>query len=116
MPFTQLSSIEREKMEIRAQRKLRIDRFRCEKCERSLTNALPFGDPTVTRIHHGDHTVKVGACAIKNLVSVISQMQKVFTIVAALLVELVKRLEKERDRRLKKIEKSFFENSFKRME
>ena len=58
----------------------------------TLTDALPFGDPAVAWLHHGDHSVKVGACAIKHLVAVVSQVQKVLAVVASLLVELVKRL------------------------
>ena len=53
---------------------------------------LPAGHPAVSRVHHRDETVEIGARALEHLVAVAFEAQYSVAVVAAFFVELIERL------------------------
>ena len=57
-----------------------------------LTYSLPFAYPTIFWLCWGYHSVKIGACAIVNIFSIVFHVEKYVTIVTSIIFKLVKSL------------------------
>jgi len=57
-----------------------------------VIDSLPFGDPAVLRTRQGNDPVKVGAGTLMDSVSVVLEMKELVTVLTAIKLKLVKRL------------------------
>lgn len=57
-----------------------------------LTDSLPLADPAVVQLCSSDESVEVGGGAVVDVVAVVAQVQERLAVVAAVILELLERL------------------------
>ena len=57
-----------------------------------LTDSLPLADPAVVQLGGSDESIEVGGGAVVDVVAVVAQVQERLAVVAAVILELLERL------------------------